>query len=59
MLRRYSLELRSYGVILVVGTVSLLLTSSFGAIEPNISSRLKDISLRSEEEGTKADVKHA
>ena len=41
MLRGYSLELRSYGVILVVGTVSFRWTSSFGAIDPNTSSRLK------------------
>ena len=33
----YLLELKSFGVILMVGIVSLLLTSSFGAIDPNIS----------------------
>ena len=35
----YSLGLRSFGVVLVVGIVSLLLASSFGAIDLNISSR--------------------
>ena len=37
----YSLGLRSYGVVLVVGTISFHWTSSFGAIDPSISSRLK------------------
>ena len=33
----YLLELKSFGAILMVGTVSLLLMSSFSAIDPNIS----------------------
>ena len=41
MLRGYSLELKSYGVVLVVGTVSFYWMSSFSAIDPNTSSRLK------------------
>ncbi|KAL0009019.1 hypothetical protein SO802_010521 [Lithocarpus litseifolius] len=41
MLVGYSLELRSYGVVLVVGTVSFRWTSSFGAIGPSTSSRPK------------------
>ena len=41
MLRGYSLELKSYGVVLMVGTISLHWTSSFGAIDLNTSSRLK------------------
>ena len=38
MLRGYSLELRFCGVALVVGTVSFRWTSSFGDIDPSISS---------------------
>ena len=41
MLGGYSLELKSYGVVLVVGTVSFHWTSSFGAIDLSTSSRLK------------------
>ena len=41
MLEGYSLELKSYGVVLVVGTVSFHWTSSFGAIDPGTSSHLK------------------
>ena len=41
MLGGYLLELKSYGVVLVVGTVSFHWTSSFGAIDPSTSSRLK------------------
>ena len=37
----YSLELKSCGVVSEVGIVNLLLTSSFGATVPNISSRLR------------------
>ena len=41
LLRGYSLELKSYRVVLVVGIVSLYWTSSFGAIDPSTSSCLK------------------
>ena len=41
MLEGYSLKLKSYGVVLVVGTISFHWTSSFGAIYPSTSSCLK------------------
>lgn len=36
---------KSCGVVLMVGTVSLLLTSSFSAIDPNISPRPKGFTI--------------
>ena len=41
LLGGYSLELKSYGVVLMVGIVSLYSTSSFGTIDLSTSSRLK------------------
>ena len=41
LLRGYSLELKSYGVVLMVGIVSLYSTSYFGTIDLSTSSRLK------------------
>ena len=41
MLRGYSLELRSYGVVLVVGTVSFRWMSSFGVVDLSTSFRPK------------------